>query len=257
MAIKKITEKETTTQIKDDMHLLITQTENVNGSDTTALRRVAAKTFLQAIGMDGASKRMDALEIAVADLQYEPVTITAFSASVGTVELGQTVTAVKLTWSLNKTPAALTLDGESLDPAMGTKRLDGLSVTGNRSWTLTATDERGATASRSTSITFLNGVYYGAAARPETVDSAFLLGLTKVLSGTRARTVTVTAGEGQCIWYALPERLGACTFKVGGFEGGFDLAGTVDFTNASGYTEPYLVYVSAQSGLGTTTVEVK
>ena len=77
------------------------------------------------------------------------------------------------------------------------------------------------------------------------------------LSGSRARTKTVTAGAGQYIWFAYPARLGAATFKVGGFEGGFTLVdGSFSHTNASGYTEAYRVYRSDNAGLGATTVVV-
>lgn len=205
----------------------------------------------QNINRDIAQLRRD-----VDDLLYEPINITGFTSSVSTAELGSTVNAVTLAWSLNKEPQALELEGDALDTALRELLVEDAHISANKTWTLTATDERGTSSSKTASITFLNGVYYGVAAAPETVDSTFLLGLSKVLSGTRARTITVDAGEDQYIWYAIPARLGACTFKVGGFEGGFDLVATIDFTNASGYTEPYRVYRSAQSGLGKTTVEV-
>ena len=201
-------------------------------------------------------KRLAAIESDIADLKYEPISITAFTNSVGNVELGTVVEAVTLSWSLSKAPAALALDEERIGLVLTSKKLEGLSITEDTSWTLTATDERDATASKTTSIRFLNGVYYGAAAAPEAVDSAFILGLTKTLTSTRKRTVTVDAGQGEYIWYAVPVRLGKCTFKVGGFEGGFDLVAEQDFTNALGYTEPYYIYRSGQTGLGSTTVEV-
>ena len=201
-------------------------------------------------------KRLAAIESDIADLMYEPISITAFTNSVGNVELGTVVEAVTLSWSLSKAPAALALDGERIGLVLTSKKLEGLSITEDTSWTLTATDERDATASKTTSIRFLNGVYYGAGAAPAALDSAFILGLTKTLTSTRKRTVTVDAGQGEHIWYAVPVRLGKCTFKVGGFEGGFDLVAEQDFTNALGYTEPYYIYRSGQTGLGSTTVEV-
>ncbi len=203
-----------------------------------------------------AGKRMSKMEQDIADLLYEPISITAFKHSAGTKEMGSTVTEVTLSWSVSRTPTALELDGESVDPALTAKALTGLTVTENRTWKLTATDERGAVATKTATLSFLNGVYYGAGAAPAALDSAFILGLTKTLTSTRKRTVTVDAGQGEYIWYALPVRLGACTFKVGGFEGGFGLIAEQDFTNAMGYTEPYYIYRSGQAGLGSTTVEV-
>ena len=47
---------------------------------------------------------------------------------------------------------------------------------------------------------------------------------------------------------------GTPTFKVGGFEGGFNLVKTFDHTNASGATVSYDVWQSTNAGLGNTTV---
>lgn len=200
--------------------------------------------------------RLAAMESDIADLQYEPISITAFGHDAGARELGEVVEAVVLNWGTNKTPVALELDGQAIDADLTSKALEGLSLTGTTTWTLKATDERRAVAEKSATLSFLNGVYYGAGAAPAALDSAFILGLTKTLTSTRKRTVTVDAGQGEYIWYAVPVRLGKCTFKVGGFEGGFDLVAEQDFTNALGYTEPYYIYRSGQAGLGSTTVEV-
>jgi tRNA(Leu) C34 or U34 (ribose-2'-O)-methylase TrmL len=216
-----------------------------------------AEIFANAAAMvaAGLTPRVETLESQMADLLYEPIAVTNFGAIIrtGTAELGDTITAVTLSWARNKEAIAQTLDGESIDPASTTKNLTGLNISSDKSWTLIATDERGATATKTASVTFRNGVYYGAGAEPEGVDTSFL---TKTLSDTRKRTFIADAGDGEYIWYALPVRLGECTFKVGGFEGGFDLYATVPFTNAYGYTEDYRIYRSARAGLGATTVEV-
>jgi hypothetical protein len=51
--------------------------------------------------------------------------------------------------------------------------------------------------------------------------------------------------------------MGACSFKVGGFDGGFDLVATLAYTNEYGHIEQYYIYRSANAGLGETSVEVK
>lgn len=189
------------------------------------------------------------------DMNYKPISISSFTNNLGTQEIGTVLTEVTLNWALNKEPAELTLDNAAIDKALRTitltRRID-IDI----SFTLTATDERGATASKTTGIVFYNGVYYGAAENPESIDSAFVLGLQKTLTGTRKRTFSANAGAGQYIWYCLPAHLGACAFKVGGFEGGFDLVDTIDFVNAKGYTSPYYIYRSSNAALGNTTVEV-
>jgi hypothetical protein len=105
-------------------------------------------------------------------------------------------------------------------------------------------------------LSFYNGVYYGVITDGAALDSAAVLTLSKTLTNSRGRNFTVTCGDGQRIVYAIPTRLGTPTFKVGGFEGGFYKAATIDFTNASGYTENYDIWLSSNAGLGATTVEV-
>lgn len=203
------------------------------------------------------AERITTLESQVADLMYKAISITSFTVSPSKAELGETVDHVTMEWVTNKTPTGLTLNGEALSPEDQAAGSDGIALTETTTWQLVATDERGATASKSVSLVFLNGVYYGAAAAPETIDSAFVLGLADpVFTDTRKRTVTVSAAPGEYIWYCFPESMKPATFKVGGFEGGFDLVATIEFTNACEHTEPYYIYRSANAGLGDTTVEV-
>ena len=200
----------------------------------------------------------DNVGAALDSLLYKAISITSFSHNAGTQELGKTVTAVTLNWATNKTPTALTLDGESIDVTLTTKAVTGLNVTANKTFTLVATDEKSATSKKTTTITFLNGIYWGVGSVDATgVDSTFVLTLSKALASTKAKTFSATAGEGQYIYYAYPARFGDATFYVGGFEGGFNLLTTFDFTNASGYTESYNVYRSANANLGATDVTVK
>lgn len=201
-------------------------------------------------------KQVNDLATSVADLLYTAIDITKFSHNSGTNEIGSVVKELTLSWTLNKAPTTQTVDGVAVDVSERSKKLTGLEIKTNKTFTLTVTDEREATDSSTTTVSFQNGVYYGASAMPGTLDNTFILGLKKELSGNKGRTITVTAGDGQHIWYALPSRLGACRFAVGGFSGGFDLVNTIDFTNASGYTEAYYVYASAKTGLGETKVVV-
>lgn len=200
--------------------------------------------------------RLKTVEDQIADILYKPITINSFTNDVGTAEIGSYVKAVSLKWSFNKTPTTVTLDGMGMLPEFTGYSQTGLNITENTTFTLKATDERGTEATKTTSITFLNGVYYGVSAAPETLDSAFILTLTKNLRSTKLPSFTVNAYAGEYIYYCVPKRFGACTFSVGGFVGGFMLADTVSFTNASGYTEDYYVYRSDYQDLGKTTVTV-
>lgn len=199
---------------------------------------------------------LDDINQKLSDLMYEAIAITSFTNNVGTVEMGSTVDTVVLNWKTNKTPAELTLDGQGIDTGLTTKTMEGAGIKANKTFTLKAKDERDAEATKTTAITFLNGVYWGVAADQASFDSAFILGLTKGLQGSKAKTFTVNAAAGQHIYYAIPTRYGTPGFKVGGFDGGFAKAGTIDFTNASGYTESYDIWKSDNAGLGNTTVVV-
>lgn len=206
---------------------------------------------------DDVADRLETLEDQMADLLYTAIAISSFGHNAGTKEMGDTLTGVTLTWATNKAPTALTLDGEALDVALTSKALTGLSITANKTWTLKATDEREAEATKTTTVSFQNGIYYGAKAVPETIDSAFIMGLgKKELSGTKNRSVSVTGGDGLYFWYAYPKRLGTSLFNIGGFDYEYELE-TVSFTNSFGYTEDYYVYRSGQYAPASLSVTVK
>ncbi len=126
----------------------------------------------------------------------------------------------------------------------------------NKTYTLAVTDARGSKASKTTSVLFHYKRYWGVGGNPaDGVDSTFLLALAgSELGDSKAKTFTVNAAAGQYIWYAIPHSFGTPTFKVGGFEGGFNLVKTFDHTNASGATVSYDVWQSTNAGLGNTTV---
>lgn len=191
------------------------------------------------------------------DLQYVKIAISGFKTNVATQEKGATVTDVTLSWTLNKTPKAQTLDGVTLAVSDRSKAFTEQTITSNKTFTLVATDNRDAQATAKAQIVFLNGVYYGkGTVGADGVDKAFVAGLTKVLAEKRDRTFKVNAGEGEYIYYALPASMGTPVFVSGGFEGGFELIKTFDYENPSGYTESYNVYRSDNHSLGDTTVVV-
>lgn len=205
---------------------------------------------------DGVSYGDTTVKDVLDDLLYTPIQITSFSNNVNTVEMGTTVNTVQLNWNYNKTPKTLTLDGSTVEVSLKSKTIESAGIKTNKTYTLKATDDRNATAQKTTSINFLNGVYYGVAAKKTSFDSAFILTLTKKLQGSKACTFTVNAGASQYIYYAIPTRYGTPAFKVGGFDGGFAKAGTIQFTNASGHTESYDIWISDNASLGNTTVNV-
>lgn len=212
----------------------------------------------EASGPDDATEaRIRDLESDVADLLYTPVAISGYQAVPREAEMGMTIDTVTLSWSLNKEPQTLSLDGTALALDATSHVLNGLNLTESNAWTLRATDERNAVSEKRTGITFLNGIYYGVAADPETIDSTLVLSLTRKLTNSVVKSIDVSAGAGEYIWYCLPVRMGERKFKIGGFAGGFEFPVIMDFTNASGYTEPYRIYRSSRPNLGAPEVEVE
>lgn len=196
------------------------------------------------------------------DLAYTAIAFTSASATNATNEIGSTVTETAVTWSFNKEPKAQTIKfgpevAEVLDKSIRSKTYSGKTITSNMSIVITATDERNAQASSTLNITFQPRAYWGVAQNKEIYDSADILALSEsALTSTRTRNINVNAGEGEHIIYAIPSSFGTPTFKINGFEGGFVKVGTINFTNASGYSQNYDVYKSVNPNLGSTQVVV-
>lgn len=190
---------------------------------------------------------------------YKNISITRFYANPNIYEMcspSKAVTAVNLNWETNKTPSKVTLDGNEISDKTATNVTVNGNFTTNTEWELKVTGENGETDTATASITFLNGVYYGAAEKPTSYNSAFILGLFKRMVGGNL-SFTVDAADNQYIYYCVPKRFGTCNFSVGVWEGGFRLEATIPFTNSQGYTEDYYIYRSDEHGLGDTSVSVK
>lgn len=215
------------------------------------------KKYLDEIGTGLLIAKIKETYVTKDEFNYKPIAINSFTNNKNTQEMGTTITDVVLNWALNKKAKTLTLDGADIPVTDTSKTLTGQNITANKTFTLRALDEKDASAIKTTAITFLNGVYWGAKVAPNTYNSDFVLTLTKGLQGNKNKTFTVNASDGEYIFYALPARYGSCTFNVGGFDGGFGKIDTIQFTNASGYTESYDIYKSVNAGLGSTNVTVK
>lgn len=201
-------------------------------------------------------KRIEEIETELEAIN--PFKFTSAGANPNVLEIGNSVSSVVVSWALSKDPVSVSVNGEEATAAKSGSHTVNESVTATadpafKEFAVSAANESGKTVSSKARINFYNGIYYGAGAIPSSTDLSFL---TKVLSGSRGRTFTATANEGEYLWYVLPARLGECTFKVGGFEGGFEDLGSVPFENEYGYSEDYRIYKSVNSGLGKTTVEV-
>jgi len=187
------------------------------------------------------------------DIQ-NPFDISSISVAPNISQMGSTVSP-KLTWNYtHSTVKSQTINNEAVENTLRTKTFTG--VTATTTYTLAATSNSDVKKSKSATITFANGVYYGKSTT-STYDSALISGLTKQLSNSKNRTITVNAGAGEYIFYCIPSRLGTCSFNVGGFDGGFSKVATVNFTNSDNYKENYDIYKSDNANLGNTNVTIK
>ena len=204
-------------------------------------------------GITGVNEFINELKGKVWDIQ-NPFDISSILVTPNIAQIGSTVSP-KLTWNYtHSTVKRQTINNEVIENTLRTKTFTGVTTT--TTYTLAATSNSDMEKSKSATITFANGVYYGKSTT-STYDSALISGLTKQLSNSKNRTITVNAGAGEYIFYCIPSRLGACSFNVGGFDGGFSKVATVNFTNSDNYQENYDIYKSDNANLGNTTVTIK
>lgn len=194
---------------------------------------------------------LDSIKKALDKILYVPLTISSFTNNQSIIEMGTPQTTnVTFSWAYNKANIiSQSINGNSLPITDRTYVI--LPVSTNTTMTLSANDEK-STITRSSSIQFLNGRYWGTS-NNTTLDNALILSLSKELTEYRNKTFTVNADPNQYIYYSYPKRLGKCKFSVGGFEGGFE-ENFISFTNSKGYIEDYYIYKSTNHSLGNTTV---
>jgi hypothetical protein len=183
-------------------------------------------------------------------LLYVPPAITGFTNTVGTVEIGSTVTAVTLSWHFNKTMASVTLNGAAISPLLTSASLTGLHLTSDTSYTLSASDGQQA-ASAGTSVAFRARRWWGTSALT-TLGSADILTLSGSEFATgrgQSRSMSASAAY---LYFAWPSAFGAPTFTVNGLPSTAWIKTTVMATNAAGYAQNYDVYRSQyiQNGSG-------
>jgi hypothetical protein len=172
---------------------------------------------------------------------YVAPRINSFSNSIGTVEIGTTVSAVTLAWSLNKTMTSLALDhGVGSVLGLMSKPLTGLSLTSDTTYNLTAGDGQNTTSAQTT-IGFRNRRYWGVS-DSDSLDNAGVLALSSEFATDYNKSVTYDATGGKYLYYAFPASWGTPSHvTVGGLSFTDFTVSSLSFTNASGHTETYNV----------------
>ena len=203
-------------------------------------------------------QKFDTIEQQIAQLMYVPIEITSFSHNAGTREKGESVSGIELSWVLNKVPDYATVGGKA---APTTKTVSGYKLDGaissTVSYELKVIDDENTEAKKSTTVYFYDGIYYGCAEEPDSVDSEFILSLTKKLSSAKNLSgLSVTGGEGKYFWFAYPASMKESIFNIGGFDYEYP-SQTISFTNKFGRTIDYRVYKSTYPIPGSISVTVK
>ena len=191
----------------------------------------------------------------VEELHYIPIEITSCSVSPSVAEKGSKVTSATVSWVVNKNPVSQRVNGDIVDNGLRSKQITGLSLTAETAFAVSVEDERKIDTDTAV-LKFYNGVYYGALAADAVINSSAILSLTRSLQAGKGKTFTATARAGQKFAYALPSGYGEPAFNIGGFDYVWEKAATFDFTNASGYTEQYDVWLNDEVVVGTRTIKV-
>ena len=220
---------------------------------TAELNRIETGIKTNSVNIKTMSGTINEINTKIWDIQ-NPFDISSITLSPNIAQMGSTVSP-KLTWNYTHSVIkSQTINKAAVENTLRTKTFTG--VTATTTYTLDATSNNDTQKSKSATITFANGVYYGKSTAA-TYDNELINSLTKQLSNSKNRTITVNVGAGEYIFNCVPSRLGACSFNVGGFDGGFSKVATVNFTNSDNYAEKYDIYKSDNANLGNTDVTIK
>ena len=183
---------------------------------------------------------------------YKEITLSA-SVSPSTVEQGTVVPTVTVSWSTNKPPAAVTVDGVSVDVSDTSKQLTEQSITSDRTFVVVASDAR-KSVTKSPGIRFLRYVYskIGSPDAAPTTASECVKQADLATFGKNGADFTYTVGS--CIWLLTTKQAAKIQTNVLGQWADVNTYGgeAVEFTQANGTTATYYAYrTDTFTGAGT------
>ena len=222
------------------------------------------------VSLDETNARVSALEEQIADMLYDPISLTSLDIEPKTKEIGEEVASVVLTWKLNRDPQKLTLNEEEIDVTLRQWESPDIDPpithdNNQQTWTLVATGEKEGDVSEQETpkINFYYGVYYGALedgalnSDDEEILSAAILGLTKKIQNSKNIEFDVSTSDPMWPTFALPSRYTEPTkFNIGGLDYEWEKVKTFNFTNDPGYTESYDVWQHTRMLTGNIKVKV-
>lgn len=184
---------------------------------------------------------------------YKTPSIDSFSISPSLREVGETVTSVTPTFTLNKTMATVTING--------TAATSGTAITGswtqNTNFTLRVVDARGTEKTQTKKLTFGKKAYIGTNANELTATSANITGLATSAIKTAKNYGEFTTSADGYIYYAIPDAWGTPTYKdANNLTGTFNKIGTVNVT-AHGVTTLYALYRTVYQIPASTTINIQ
>ena len=183
---------------------------------------------------------------------YKEITLSA-SVSPSTVEQGTVVATVTVSWSTNKPPASVTVDGVSVDVSDTSKQLTEQSITSDRTFVVVASDAR-KSVTKSPGIRFLRYVYskIGSPDAAPTTASECVKQADLATFGKNGADFTYTVGS--CIWLLTTKQAAKIQTNVLGQWADVNTYGgeAVEFTQANGITATYYAYrTDTFAGAGT------
>lgn len=183
------------------------------------------------------------------------IKINSFTGLSSYYEKGQVITTITFRWSTNIECVSATINGEPINTNINSAYYLTM-MDDTTSFTLRVTDKNGNTDSKTITAYFIYPKLSGVSMETD-LQALKDVSFNKHFINSNSVTFTETAGEGEYIYYLDPILSHEAEFYQGGFQGGFEELGTIDITNAYGYTTSYRVWKSVQQYLGRTTVEVK
>ena len=183
---------------------------------------------------------------------YKEITLSA-SVSPSTVEQGTVVDTVTVSWSTNKPPAAVTVDGVSVDVSDTSKQLTEQSITSDRTFVVVASDAR-KSVTKSPGIRYLRYVYskIGSPDAAPTTASECVKQADLATFGKNGADFTYTVDS--CIWMLTTKQAAKIQTNVLGQWADVTTYGgdAVEFTQSNGTTATYYAYrTDTFTGAGT------
>ena len=175
----------------------------------------------------------------------------------GTYEIGSVINSIQFNWTIDRSVVSLVFNNDTLDTEIRSYTFTGELKT-DKSFSLTVNDGV-QSSSRSVSYSFKHRRYWGVSSIPASYDSNFIIGLSnkEYATSRNKSSFNLNAGVGKYMYYCFPASWGTPVFNVGGFDGGFIKEATIDFTNASGHTESFVIWRSENANLGSQNIIVK